>query len=634
MLHSSAFVAIEGRQDVQAPIRFDPFEVSPDSGELRRNGVRLKLSGQAIQVLLNLLERPGQVVGRDELQKQLWQGASFGDFEHGLNAAVNRLREVLGDSANEPKYIETVPRRGYRFIATLNVERLPSPPVLSEVAVVAETSSVVRSRVRTMIWLPAVLALLLTGVLLIGTNINGWRDRLLGQGPKPRIRALAVLPLANLSADPNQEYFADAVTDALITEMGTATGPRVISRQSVMQYKNSKKSLQSIAGELNVDAVLEGTVERSGERVRVTVHLDQTSPERQLWSKKYDRDVRDLLGVQDDIARSVNNELQLDVSPEQHARLSHARVVDREAQDAYLRGIFSLIHGPIDSQAAVDNFQHAIQIDPNYARAYSGLALAYLDLGAPGGGDRPPNETLPKAKEAARRAVELDPSLAEAHVALGDSFVSEWNWIEAETEYQRALHLNPSDANAHVDYAQFLSAVGRHAEALSESKYAVELDPYNPDRRRDLGWNALRARQYDFAVEQLAGVEDNGLGWAYLCKKMYPEAIAAMERHGRYGRTPFYVASLATFYGRAGRRREALLLIAELKRTARHRYVSPLLFMNAYSGLDKNQTLTWLERGYEEHDEWMVWTKVWPLNDELRSDPRFQALIRRMNYPQ
>src|SRR5215472_11737677 len=233
-------------------VRFGPFQVSPDSGELRLNGVRLKLSGQAIQVLLILLERPGQVVGRDEFQKQLWQGASFGDFEHGLNAAVNRLREVLGDSANEPKYIETVPRRGYRFIATLNVERLPSPPVLSEVAVVAETSSVVRSRVRTMIWLPAVLALLLTGVLLIGTNINGWRDRLLGQGPKPRIRALAVLPLANLSADPNQEYFADAVTDALITEMGTATGPRVISRQSVMKYKNSKKSLQSIAGELNV----------------------------------------------------------------------------------------------------------------------------------------------------------------------------------------------------------------------------------------------------------------------------------------------------------------------------------------------------------------------------------------------
>jgi TolB-like protein/DNA-binding winged helix-turn-helix (wHTH) protein len=618
-------------------VRFVPFEVSPDSGELRRNGVRLKLSGQAIQVLLILLDVPGQLVTREELQNKLWPGASFGDFDHGLNAAVNRLREVLGDSATQPKFIDTVPRRGYRFIATTNVEpQLPSPPVSSEVdvAVVEGKSSVVRSRVRTMIWLAAILVPLLLIVLLIGTNVGGWRDRPLTPGPKPKIRALAVLPLANLSADPSQEYFADAVTDALITEMGAATGPRVISRQSVMQYKNSKKSLQSIAAELNVDALLEGTVERSGERVRVTVHLDQTSPERQLWSKKYDRDVRDLLGVQDDIARSVVNELQLDVSPEQHARLSRARVVDPEAQDAYLRGVFSLIHGPIESQAAVDNFKHAIQKDPGYALAYSGLAQAYLELGAPAG-DLPPNQTLPEAKAAARRAVELDPSLAQAHVTLGDTFSSEWNWVEAETEYQRALHLNPSDANAHVAYAGFLSAVGRHAEALPESKYAVELDPFNPGRHDDLGWVALRARQYDFAIEQLAGVEDNGLGWAYLCKKKYPEAIAAMERHGRYGRSPFYISSLAEFYGLAGRRREAQLLIAELKRIARHRYVSPGLFFDAYFGIgDKNQALTWLERGYEQHDEWMIWTKVWPLNDDLRSDPRFQALIRKMNYPQ
>ena len=594
---------------MQAPIRFGSFEVSCDTGELRRNGKRVKLSGQAIQVLVLLLNSPGQVVAREELQEKLWPGASFGDFEHGLNAAVIRLREVLGDSANEPRYIETVPRRGYRFIAAVDVgPQLPSPPLPPEagVAVVEATSSVVRSRVRTMIWLAAILASLLIGVLLIGTNVRGWRDRVLIQGPKPKIRALAVLPLANLSTDPNQEYFADAVTDALITEMGTATGPRVISRQSVMQYKNSKKSLQSIAGELNVDAVLEGTVERSGERIRVTVHLDQTSPERQLWSKKYDRDVRDLLGVQDDIARSVNNELQLDVSPGQHARLSRGRVVDAQAQDAYLRGKFLLTHGPKDSPEAIDNFKHAIQRDPGYALAYSGLASAYLELGAPAG-DRPPDETLPEAKAAARRAVELDPSLADAHVALGDIFLSEWNWVEAETEYRRALHLNPSDAHAHNAYAGFLSAVGRHAEALSEAKYALELDPFNPDRHEDLGWNALRARQYDLAIEQLAGVEDNGLGWAYLCKKMYPEAIAAMERHGRYGRSPFYISSLAEFYGLAGRRREALLLIAELKQIASHRYISPGLFVDAYFGIgDKNQALTWLERGYEQHDGWRL----------------------------
>jgi adenylate cyclase len=204
------------------------------------------------------------------------------------------------------------------------------------------------------------------------------------------------------------------------------------------------------------------------------------------------------------------------------------------------------------------------------------------------------------------------------------------------TALKRALRLNPSDAAAHAGYAEFLSAVGRHAEALSESKYALELDPSNRSRHVDLGWIALRARQYDFAIEELAGVEDNnGLGWTYLCKKMYPQAIAVQERLGRYGHTPFYISSLAEFYGLAGRKREALLLIAELKRMARHRYISPGLFVDAYVGIgDKNQALTWLERGYEEHDEWMIWTKVWPLNDELRSDPRFEAIIRKMNYPQ
>ena len=286
---------------VSVPIRFGPFEVSPDSGELRKNATRLKL---------------------------------FGDFEHGLNAAVKRLCETLGDSANQPVYIETVPRRGYRFIATVDVgPQLPSPSVPSEVevAVVEGTNSGVRSRVRRMIWLAAVLAPLLTGVLLIGTNVGGWRDRLLRQGPKPEIRALAVLPLVNLSGDPQQEYFADSMTDALISQVGQVGSLRVISRTSVMQYKGTQKPLPQIARELNVDALVEGSVLRSGDRVRVTAQLIGAVPERHLWARSYDRDLRDVLTLESEVARAITEELDAKVTPDVQARLSRTRMVTPEA---------------------------------------------------------------------------------------------------------------------------------------------------------------------------------------------------------------------------------------------------------------------------------------------------------------
>ena len=319
---------------VSVPIRCGPFEVSPDSAELRKNATRLKLSGQAIQVLITLLERPGQLVTREELQEKLWPGASFGDFEHGLNAAVKRLCETLGDSANQPVYIETIPRRGYRFIATVDVgPQLPSPSVPSEVevAVVEGTNSGVRSRVRRMIWLAAVLAPLLTGVLLIGTNVGGWRDRLLRQGPKPEIRALAVLPLVNLSGDPQQEYFADSMTDALISQVGQVGSLRVISRTSVMQYKGTQKPLPQIARELNVDALVEGSVLRSGDRVRVTAQLIGAVPERHLWARSYDRDLRDVLTLESEVARAITEELDAKVTPDVQARLSRTRMVTPEA---------------------------------------------------------------------------------------------------------------------------------------------------------------------------------------------------------------------------------------------------------------------------------------------------------------
>ena len=621
-------------------VQFGTFEADLQSGELRKQGKRIKIQEQPFHVLTVLLRHPGEVVTREELRNQSWPPDAFVDFDNSLNTAINKLRDALGDSADSPRFIETLPRRGYRFIGAVNGAGQPQ---------VAEAK--LTRGLRSLI-VPVAFGLL--AIVGITAVLLGWRDRLFVHAAKPRIQAVAVLPLTNLSSNPEQEYFADGMTEALITELGKTSIPRVISRQSVMQFKASKKPVQEIARELNVDAVLEGTIERSGDRVRVTVHLDRASPEGQLWAGAYDRNVRDILSLQDEIARTVIDEIQVKLTPQDRAQWSRARSVNPEAYADYLRGRSVLASGLAslsklasksqyteqDVQTAIAYFKSAIDKDPAYAQAYAGLADAHILLGNPGWiGGHSPKETLFDAKEAATTALKLDPSLPEAHFSLAQTLQYDWNWPEAEKEYKLALKLNPNYVNAHLEYGRFVQALGRNGEALVHVHYADELDPFNIAVKETEAWVTYASRQYDLALKQFESLGDEGgLIHVYREKGMYPEAIASNKRctatHPSHSRDPYPLAVLASIYGLQGRNDEAEALIKELKETARHRYVSGFFFAEAYVGLGQSdEAITWLERAYEEHDEWMVFANSYPGLNRLRSEPRFQALMRRIHFP-
>jgi len=626
------------QQRTQTVIRFGSFEADLHTQELRRSGTLLRLPSQSFQVLQMLLERRGTLVTRDELRAVLWPSDTFVDFNHGLHAAVNRLREALGDSADRPRWIETLPRRGYRFIAP--VERSPDSAEAAVVDHQKRPKAIFQRRGIAIVLLVPIMIGAVAAALLLGLNVRGWRDRVFMRSPKPQIQALAVLPLTNLSGDPDQEYFADGMTETLINELGKVSKPRVISRQSIMQYKGSKKTLQEIARELSVDVVLEGTVDRSGDRVRVTVRLNQVSPEGQLWSNQYHRDIRDLMRLQDEIASAVTDEIQVKLKPQERDRLTSSRAVDPEAQDDFFRGLqFRRKGSEQDLLTAINYFRQAIEKDPNYGPAYAELSDVYIDLGNPQGWNHAPKESLPLAKAAATRAVEVNPLLGEAHFALAQTLeLYDWNWSEAERQYKLALELSPNYARAHVEYGRFLQALGRNDEAMKQMAHAVGLNPMDLETRVAVGFVTYAARQYDSAISQLnayPGLCDFGLGWSYRGKKMYPEAIAALERDLVHAREPLPLASLASVYGLAGRTREAMKLIDELKERSRQHHVSASLFAEAYIGLgEKDEAMTWLERAYEEHDQWMVYIKAYPGWDALLSEPRFQALVRRMNFPQ
>ena len=643
MLHSSrSGVAVNTSSSVPPTLRFGVFELDPQAGQLRKRGMRIRLQGQPVDILVMLLRRPGETITREELQKKLWPADTFVDFEQGLNNAMKRLRAALDDDADSPHFIETLPRHGYRFIGSVNGSGEAS---VEEAKATHSAGAFIRFAAL------GALALLAVAALLLGLNVRGWRDRLFAGPTRSQILALAVLPLANLSGDPEQEYFADGMTEALITELGKISAPRVISRQSIMQYKGSKKRLSEIARELNVDAVLEGTVGRSGDRVRVIVRLDQVSPEGQLWSKQYNRDIGDLLRLQDEIARAVTDEIQVKLKPQERTRLASSRPVNPEAQDDYFRALHSrnaweagsFPYGEQDLQTAISYFRQAIEKDSNYGLAYAGMADTYIFLGNPQTGNHAPKETLPLAKAAATRAVEVDPLLGEAHFSLAQTLeLYDWNWSEAERQYKLALELSPNYAPAHMEYGRFVQALGRNDEAMKQMAYVAELNPMDFGIRERVGFVTYAARQYDSAISlfkeinaSYPGRGDFGLGWCYRKKKMYPEAIAALQRElVDSGRAPLVIAALASVHGLAGRKREAVKLIAELKERSQQHYVSNSLFAEAYIGLgEKDEAMAWLERAYEDHDQWMVYIKCYPGWDDLRSEPRFQALVRRMNFP-
>ncbi len=626
--------------------RFGAFEFHVQARELRKHGLRIKLAGQPISVLVMLLERPGEVVTREDLQKSLWPAGTYVDFEHSVNAAVKRLRQALGDSADSPRFIETLARNGYRFIAPLS-ERIDHSAEPAGQKPVDEPQPAAQAQ-KAPKWLrflafPRVMAGVLLLVVIAGFIIGLHERRPTHTGSAP-IRSLAVLPLANLSGDPDEEYFVEGMADSLRQHLEIISALRVISRTSSTYYRGSSKPLREIARQLNADAVVEGSVLRSGKRVRINVELIQTATDTHMWGGSYDRDLKDIFALQAEVAQKIADEIRATLRPPDRARLAHRHVPDPNAYFAYSKGrFFWNRRTESDLKRAIGYFQQAIEKDPNYALAYDGLADCWLPLGWYA--YMAPSETFPYAKVAVRKALALDDSLAEAHTSL--AFVALYydrDWANAEREFRRAIELNPNYANGHHWYAEFLSLVGRHEEAIAESERARELDPLSNIINTWVGSRYFFARQYDKAIEQYRNaVEmDPGfvpvhlvLGHALEQKHMYREAITELEKAvSLSGGSPVYIASLAHAYGVAGRRGQAKKLCDDLRNLSRQRYVSSYDLAIASLGIgETDSVLKLLAQAVEERSPRVAFLRIDPRFDGLRSDARFKELMVRIGRP-
>jgi TolB-like protein/DNA-binding winged helix-turn-helix (wHTH) protein/Tfp pilus assembly protein PilF len=627
-----------------AHVCFGDFEVDLRAGELRRNGDKIKLGERPLQILAALLEHPGEVVTREELQQKLWPADTFVDFEHSINTAVLRLREALRDNAENPHYIETLPRHGYRFICPVD------PGAGGAQTVTGATHGVAHRKAAPRLYKALVLAagvLVFIAAVLVVFNVAGLRDRVLrakgafGESPL-LIRSIAVLPLENLSHDPEQEYFADGMTEELITNLGKISALRVISRTSVMQFKGTKKSLPEITRELNVDALVEGTVMRSGDRVRITANLLHASTDRHVWAESYERALGDVLALQSDVARTIVNEIQIKMTTQELIRLTSARPVNPEAHLAYLRGRHTLEkYTEADLTKALSYFQEAIGIDPTYAPAYVGLADAHYGFSNL---YLSPRKAIPSLKAAALKALALDETLAEAHVSLAISKASyDYDYRGAEVELRRAIELNPNCAPAHLWYGWLLAQSERFEEAKIEVARAHVLDPLSLNIRVYGFLTVYFARRYDEAVKELQEIlltDPNYyfvhayLGLVYEQQGKLSEAVAEFQRATALDGSPEPRAQLAHAYALAGRKPEARKLLAELMERARHQYLSPYNIALIYVGLgDYPRALKSLEDALEDRSEWCIWLKVDPRLDPVRSTPRFQDLLRHMNFP-
>ena len=629
-------------------LRFGDFLLDPRAGELRKAGHRIKLQPQPFKVLSILASRPGEAVTREEIQQQVWGSETFVDFERGLNVCVQQIRAALGDDPDTPRFLETLPKRGYRFLAS--VERVESTDVATQsirqaqgadgatvdVAGAASRDSAVRRRgVRK-----ALIVFAVAGALLLAVYSGGARRWISARRAAGPIRSIAILPFDNYSGDPEQQFFTDGMTEALTAEMGKIRGLRVPSRTSVMLYKREKKPLRQIARELNVDALVEGSVMRLGDRVGVTVQLLDGARDEHVWGETYERDSSDVLALEHDLARTIAAKLKLNLTAVDQLRLSSQSKVNPGAYAAYLHGRFYWYKRTIeDFHKSVQYYEQAISQDPNYAPAYAGLADAYALLGSSPNDALPPNEAMPKAKAAAQKAVQLDDGLAEAHASLAYvSMVYDWNWSGAEEEFHRAIDLNPNYATAHEWYAELLAARGRQSEALEEMKRARDADPLLVLMHTAVAEALYYSRQYDEVItqcRQTLELDPNyalahfHLGRAYLAKSMYSEAIAEYQKaKASLGETPAMVMAIGYAEAKAGNPAPARKALEQLKEQSRSRYVPALYSAALYASLgDSRKGITLLERASKEHSDYLIFLNVDPMADSLRGIPSFQALL-------
>jgi TolB-like protein/DNA-binding winged helix-turn-helix (wHTH) protein/Tfp pilus assembly protein PilF len=612
--------------------QFGPFRLNPETRVLLRDGDVVPLAPKAVETLLVLLRSAGQPVDKEALIQAVWPDTFV--EENNLAHHISILRKTLGSGGNGKTYIETIPKRGYRFVGEVQ-DDVENGGATAHAPLAASESRVTRRRLAAAIALPVVGALVFVW----------WLSR--RDHATPLFESLAVLPFQNLSGDPNQNYVSDGLTEALISEVARIRSLRVISRTSVMRYKEDRKALPQIARELNVGAVIEGSFARFGDRVRVTVQLLDAAKDSHLWEETYERGLAEIPKLWGEVAIAVAREIRARVEPEQRAQLA-GRPVKREAFEAYLRGRYYWNKRTAENiHKAVEWFRKAIDEDPAYARAYGGLADCYNQLGTVLIGGQPPTEIRPLAIAAARKALEIDPELAEAHAALAYARLYDWEWAAAAEGFQRALSLNPSYASAHLWYAHSLSMRKRYDEALREVRLARQLDPLSPIIHTQVGWILQHAGRYDAAIEELRKVlaTDPDYLWAlwrigssYTSKSMFQEGIDALEKAAELsGRSPAILGTLAETYGLAGRKELARRLLSEIEDRSREQYVPAIAFAHAYVGLgDSERVLEWLEKAYQQREQGVAWLAVWEAHGvpgAYRSDPRFHELIRRIGLP-
>ncbi len=581
---------IQESESVRA-VRFGPFEADLEAGELRKRGLKLKLEGKPFQILSLLLQKAGEVVTRRELREKLWSPDTYVVFDRNVNTAVNKLRQALGDSAESPRFVETLARRGYRFIAPVEV---PSAA----------------------------------------------RSRLLQHAES--LHSIAALPFQNIGGDPSMEYLSDGITERLISTLSQFPDVRVMARSTVFRYKGREVDAQTAGRELGIHAVLTGRVVQQGDTLLVAAELVDVATGWQLWGEQYLRKSSAIFAVEEEIARDIATKLKPRLTREEEKRLAKRCTESAEAYRAYLKGRYhwnKLTPGALNKGIA--HFEQAIGYDPSYALAYAGLADCYSLFAF----FSPPREVMPKAKEAALKALDLDETLAEAHASLAGVLKAyDWNWPAAEKEYRRALELNPNYETAHRMYAAFLSAMGRQEEAIQEIERAQEIDPLSLAISNEVAWDCYMAGEYDRTIEQSLKTLEmepafpaayQTLGLAYEQTHQYDKAIAAFEKaRDGSGGNPVSVSSLAHALALGGRKSEAKKILSGLQGLAKRAYVAPYSMAVVYAGLsEKGPALEWLEKAVEERDVWLVWVKRDPRFDRLRSSPRFEDLLRRLRLP-
>jgi len=628
---------------------FGPYALDLRSGELRKFGTKVKMGEQAFQILRVLLETPGEMVTREDLRAKLWTSETFVDFDHGLNSAVQRLRDCLSDSAEKPRWVETVSRRGYRFVGQVEWSNgIPASEVVTnpDIGSQGETSAgdgpasasgepselPGEARVfgrRSALLVVAALALLIAALL----TIKGIQDAR-SAGRAMLIKSLAVLPLENLSGDPAQEYFADGMTDEVITMLAMNPALRITSRTSVMQYKKVHRPLREIARELGVEGILEGSVSRSGNRVHMTAQLIHAASDTHVWSESFDRDLKDVGGLQSELAQAVAKRVGATTSGVKKT----GQHIDPQAHDAYYYGRYYWFKSEYEKSRGY--FRKAIDLQPDYAAAWSGLAdsysLAAVEENAPSGA------VMPQAEYAARKALELDDLAAEAHnsMAIVELFYR-WNWAAAERESARALELNPSLEEAHFVRSYVLRPLNRLDGALQAEKRAMELDPFSEPEA--LVYILIRMRQFDAALNEArirSDAQPNNadlhevLSEAYFCKGMEKEAEAESERALELAGEKDQLAQQVQAYRRGGFRAVLAWRVDELKRKAATQYVSPISFAEAYGELGRiEETIHYLEISCQEREPHVVFLQSDPTYDFLHSDPRYRAIIKKMGLP-